>query len=127
MKTVSVCAAIASSFQAYLNCQKTGNDHWLGIHQERVDNLTHEFLPSGSGFDSGTQFDFDASRHDRLLFHTAFHHMNDVGMYDGWTSHDISVTPAFDGFNIRVTGQNKPHNRASSTSNTGAESTHARN
>lgn len=109
MRTVSVCAAIASSFQAYLNCKAKEDDHWQGIHAERIENLTHEFLPHGSGFDwsNGADFDFSSSRMDRLVFRTAFHHMNENGYYDGWTEHNVIVTPAFDGFDIRVTGRNR--------------------
>jgi hypothetical protein len=38
---------------------------------------------------------------------TSFHHMNENGMYDGWTDHQIIITPSFiSGFDIRVTGRN---------------------
>ena len=64
-------------------------------------------LPGGSGFNSGSTFEIDSSSPDRLVFNTAFHHMNDVGYYDGWTGHNVIVTPTFDGIEIRVTGKNK--------------------
>lgn len=65
-------------------------------------------LPSGSGFDSGTELDWNRSTEDKLVFTTAFHHMNDSGMYDGWTRHNVTVTPSFHhGCNITVSGQNR--------------------
>lgn len=64
-------------------------------------------LPRGSGFDAGSHLDVDASTQTRLVFVTAFHHMDDYGMYDGWTHHSVIVTPTFDGFSVRITGQNK--------------------
>jgi hypothetical protein len=64
-------------------------------------------LPSGSGFNSGSEFLPCESRPDRLVFKTAFHHMDENGYYDGWTQHSVIVTPTFEGFNIRVTGKNK--------------------
>lgn len=64
-------------------------------------------LPSGSGFNAGSTFEIDSSSTDRLVFNTSFHHMNDVGYYDGWTGHNVIVTPSFDSFDIRITGKNK--------------------
>lgn len=65
-------------------------------------------LPSGSGSDSGSRFDVDASKPGRLVFKTSFHHMDGYGYYDGWTEHLVIVTPSFEhGFEIRVTGRNK--------------------
>jgi hypothetical protein len=64
-------------------------------------------LPRGSGFDSGSEFLPEDSKRNRLVFKTSFHHMNDSGMYDGWTEHNVIVTPTFGGFDIRVTGVNR--------------------
>jgi len=61
--------------------------------------------PSGSGFDSGTTFDRDKSSNKKLIFYTEYHHMSDVGFYDGWTDHTITVNPGFYGLNIVVTGK----------------------
>lgn len=62
--------------------------------------------PSGSGFDNGIEL-CETSTPERLVFLTAFHHMNEHGFYVGWTNHTVVVTPCFTGFNIRVTGRNK--------------------
>lgn len=75
--------------------------------QEEIERLVKEFMPSGSGFDAGTTFDLDASNRLKMVFKTEFHHMNDNGMYDGWTQHSVIVTPHFGGFDIRVTGRNR--------------------
>ena len=65
-------------------------------------------LPSGSGLDRNPRLYIDQSREDRLIFQADFHHMNDVGFYDGWTNHNVIVTPSLAfGFNIRVTGRNR--------------------
>ena len=86
----------------------TGKAHeWTSKHEERILDLVRDRLPSGSGFDSGTQIDFKACRADRLVFSTAFHHMNDVGFYDGWTEHKVIIRPTFDGIDICVTGRNR--------------------
>ena len=65
-------------------------------------------MPSGSGIDSGTKLDFDRSKPNRLVFTAPYHHMNDDGMYDGWTDHDIIVTPDLGfGFDLRITGRDR--------------------
>jgi len=67
-----------------------------------------ESAPSGSGFDNGTQFDFQRSKRNRLVFNTAYHHMNESGMYDGWTHHDVIITADLRfGCSIRMSGQDR--------------------
>lgn len=61
--------------------------------------------PSGSGFDNGTQL--LVAERKRLVFGTAYHHLDDSGYYTGWTEHKVVVTPRFGGFDLRVTGRNR--------------------
>lgn len=98
---------IASLVQARLNCQTNNNPAWLLRHEDRIEALVKEHLPSGSGFDSGTKIDLDRSHADKLTFTTSFHHMAESGMYDGWTEHTVTVTPSFNGFHLRVSGRNR--------------------
>lgn len=76
----------------------------LAVWQPRLAQLM-DLMPSGGGVDAGTRIVSVSEK--RVVFWAAFHHMNDAGYYDGWTEHEIVVTPAFDGFNIRVTGRNR--------------------
>lgn len=62
--------------------------------KEALLRLVKEHMPSGSGFDAGTQIDLDESTPDRLVFTTSFHHMNEHGFYDGWTEHIVTVYPS---------------------------------
>ena len=67
--------------------------------------LTKLYLPSGSGLDQGTFIDSSSSA-NRLVFGTAFHHMNEHGFYVGWSHHQIIVTPDLGfSFKLRVTGR----------------------
>lgn len=100
-------SVIASSVQARLNCKDSGNTEWLDRHEDRILVLVKEHMPSGSGFDNGTKLDLDSSHGGKLVFTTAFHHMNTNGYYDGWTEHTVTVTPSFHGFNLRVSGRNR--------------------
>lgn len=65
-------------------------------------------LPHGSGFDSGSSLVVEDSTENRLVFETSFHHMNEGGMYDGWTEHRVIVQPSLAlGFTLRVTGRDR--------------------
>lgn len=117
MNRSNVVQTIASALDAMRRCEsraKPGNDgadHWSSMarhHRDSVESVVSRYLPSGSGFDAGTKLDFDASRPDRLVFTTSFHHMNDTGMYDGWTEHRVIVVPSFIGhFSLRVSGKDR--------------------
>jgi hypothetical protein len=103
---------LASLVQARHNCLsglKAGTlpNPWVARHEETIERLVKEYMPSGSGFDSGTKIDLERSRAGKLVFTTAFHHMDENGYYDGWTEHRITVTPSFDGFNLRIGGRNR--------------------
>lgn len=99
---------IASALQAMENCRASGNDEWLSRHRDTITCLVANYMPSGSGIDSGTTIDLAASKPNRLVFDTGFHHMNDGGMYDGWTTHTVIVTPDLaTGFDIRITGRDR--------------------
>lgn len=75
---------------------------------ERLSQIERNLLPSGSGFDSGTALDYLRSTPERLVFTTAFHHMNDAGYYDGWSTHDVIVKPSLVfRLDIRITGKNR--------------------
>ena len=100
-------AKIAQLTQAIRNCEKSGNAEWIERHIDSVESLVHQYMPSGSGFDSGTKIALDECTPARLVFETEFHHMNDVGMYDGWTNHSVIVKPEFYGISIRITGRSR--------------------
>src|SRR5580765_24295 len=87
---------IASATQARLNCiaeeNRTGKPHeWTARHESTIEDLVKDFLPHGSGIDSGVKFDFDKSNGEKLIFYFGFHHMNEDGYYDGWTEHALTV------------------------------------
>jgi len=77
-------------------------DQWDAIR-----HIVRKLSPSGSGFDSGTTL-ADKSTENKLIFETAYHHMNSVGFYDGWTEHKVTIAPDFLWeYDIRISGRNK--------------------
>lgn len=103
----TVLTEIVSRIVAIRNCQQSGNEEWEAKHKVALRELQSD-LPSGSGIDNGTQIDAEASTQQRLVLHTAFHHMNDAGMYDGWTEHTITVRPdLLFGFTLSISGRDR--------------------
>ena len=97
----------ASLLTAIENCRKNGNTEWEAKHTKTIRKLD-ELLPSGSGFDTGSALSIEESGPDRLVIVTSYHHMDEAGCYDGWSDHDVIVTPSLAlEFNLRVTGHNK--------------------
>lgn len=99
---------LSSLITARRNCLAHGNTEWLEKHTDNLLDLVKKYMPSGSGVDSGTKFDLDASHGEKLIFQMDFHHMDESGMYDGWTEHQVIVTPSLaNQFHIRITGRNR--------------------
>lgn len=114
MKNQTLLSAIVSALVARANCEKSGNVEWLSRHSARLENL-QELLPSGSGFDSGTKIDVEKSlakggdgARGRIFLQTSFHHMNEGGLYDGWTEHQITVcADLLFGFSLKIGGRDR--------------------
>ena len=108
MTTKTLIQQISLALNARNTCKAHGgNGEWQSRWEERLESIAKNELPSGSGFDSGTKLDFDASTDDCIVFTTAFHHMNDNGYYCGWTEHTVKVRPSFiHGFTLTVSGRN---------------------
>lgn len=95
---MKVYQQLASLIQAYHNCLRTNNDY-ADKHQERVEQIADDYLPSGSGFDSGTTIDIESSDGVmKIILETSFHHMSEYGFYCGWSDHRITILSSFHGF-----------------------------
>lgn len=100
--------ALATKVMARMNCANGKNPEWFQRHKDAVDYMVEECMPHGGGFDCGTTLDWDKSTGDKLVFKCAFHHMNDGGMYDGWSHHDVIVRPSLAfGFDLKITGRDR--------------------
>ena len=98
---------LAQLLTARKNCAEN-NPVWFAKHTETIQTLVQTHLPSGSGFDRGTTLDLFNSHANKLIFDTSFQHMNEAGVYDGWTEHTVTVTPDLQsGFRLRIGGNNR--------------------
>jgi hypothetical protein len=96
---------IGGLVQAIRNCEASGNAEWLEKHTETLEKVVKAHMPSGAGFDAGTTLDLAESTPERLVFITAFHHLDESGVYDGWTKHRVIITPSLARqYNVRVLG-----------------------
>lgn len=91
------------------NCEwhKTVNNAFMAECENRLDKL-EKMLPSGSGIDCGCKIDVSASGKNKVVITFDFHHMNENGYYDGWTSHKLIVSPSFGfDFEMNISGRDK--------------------
>lgn len=107
MKTQTIAEALASALQARINCEQSGNTEWQQRHGERIAELM-ETAPSGSGIDTGTTLDDEKANPEKLSFYLSYHHMNDGGMYDGWTEHTVTARASLVfGLDVRIGGRDR--------------------
>ena len=105
---MKIYQSIARKIEAIQNCVNSGNKEFECKHTDAIFALVKDTAPSGSGIDAGTKFDLGSSTSDKLVFQSRFHHMDDNGMYDGWTDHTIKVTPCLaHGFSLKISGANR--------------------
>jgi hypothetical protein len=102
----SLAYHISAAQQALVSCRASGNAEWEQRWAAKLADIERNYLPSGAGIDSGTTIRDDI-RADRIVLETSFHHMNDDGMYDGWTDHVIVVRPTFCGLDVEIKGRNR--------------------
>ena len=108
MTTRPLYRELAALVEARLNCIKSGNTEWEERHGERIIDLCHEHLPHGSGLDHVVEVMVYDSKPDKLVISADFHHMDENGMYDGWSEHTIVITPSLaHNFNLRITGRDR--------------------
>lgn len=89
---------ISARLQAIENCKRTNNQEWQKKHQETIKKIIAEFLPSGSGIDSGVALNFEKSTSEKLVFDSSYHNMEN-GFYNSWIDFSITVKPSL-AFNI---------------------------
>jgi len=108
MRERKVYQEIAALVDAIKNCQESHNTLWEERHREALHWIESQFLPHGAGFDTGTKVDLEKSTKNKLVLYTEFHHMDEWGFYDGWTSHTITIRPDLvSGYTFTISGSNR--------------------
>lgn len=97
---------LALAIQARLSCKQINNDEWARKWGEAITLAEENFLPSGSGIDSGCKIDLDRSHGSKIVMTFGYLHMDESG-YTNWTEYTAYVTPSFQGVSLRITGPNQ--------------------
>ena len=101
----TLAASLARRVLAVENCRvnakeaqdQRGRQYWIEKkieHEAAIAGLLENYMPSGSGFDSGWYLDPGKSTANRLVLYTDFHRMNEQGYYDGWFTIKVTVKPS---------------------------------
>ena len=87
-----------------LKWRKTVNEEYQKQLEDKLDILTN-YLPSGSGFDDGSVVDVNKSNNNKIIIHSAYHHLDNNGFYDGWSNFSIIIKPdLMFGFTLTLIG-----------------------
>lgn len=105
----TIAQRISELKQQIANCIDSGNTTWMAKAELELNQWLQE-MPSGSRFDAGTVL--ESASPQELVFNTAFHHMNDNGMYTGWTHHRVIARAVFGEFTVNVTGREQRGNKS---------------
>lgn len=82
--------------------EKKGNDEVADTWRDKLEDIEREKLPSGSGFNAGTQIS-GRSKPNKIILETGFLHHDEYGGELGWTEHLITITPDLThDFNIKI-------------------------
>jgi hypothetical protein len=103
---MTVAQALSQALVARKNCERSGNSTWYEKWGDRIQKIM-DCAPSGAGFDDGTRLVEDRCTDRCLVFETAFHHMDEGGVYDGWTEHRVTAHSTFQGLDVRVGGRDR--------------------
>lgn len=87
-------------------CDQTSD--WVSRYEARLAEIERNYLPSGSGIDSGTKINREKSTEHKIVLEFDYHHMNDTGYYTGWSPYTVTIIPTFNGIEIaRITGRDE--------------------
>jgi len=99
---------LARSIHAKLNCIESGNDEWYDKHSMAIDHIQRNYLPSGSGIDSGCTINNE--KYEVLEIESSFHVMDEHGHYDGWVDFIVKVKPSLEfDYYLQITGNFGKH------------------
>ena len=100
--------AIATAVDSRARCAARGNSKWEQRWVTRLEYIENNLLPSGSGIDAGTDIERPDNFKGTIKLYVAFHHMNNAGMYDGWTDHVVTIKPSLlSDFDLTISGRNR--------------------
>lgn len=107
MSSTTLAARIAAAAVALRNCEHYHNPEWQPIWCRVLHKLAAEYLPHGSGFDSGCRIDDSRTDGARITITADYHSMDEFGAYDGWYSYTATARASFVGLVVTVRGPDR--------------------
>ena len=97
---------IAGKLRAMENLKNADDPNgWYDKHEDSIENLIKDHFPHGAGFDGEIWLDYSRSNPEKLVFFAEYHHMDQNGYYDGWSTLKCVVRPSLAcGFDFKLTG-----------------------
>ena len=96
-----------SELALHIKYAKECKEGYKESHEEAIEEA-NQMLPHGSGIDGKCEINLPSSSENKIIIDLEFHHMDEHGSYDGWTTHSITLTPSFvNGFDMKVSGVNR--------------------
>jgi hypothetical protein len=81
---------------------------WVARHESALAWIERNLLPYGGSIQPQCTVMTGESSPERVVIDVPWHHMNEHGGYDGWTSYRVIVTPSLlHGISIRITGRDR--------------------
>jgi len=105
MKT-KLISRIYRTIQAKENCIKDNKQDWINNHEFSLYEMERNYLPHGSGIDSGCTIDREF-KENRIVINVPYHLMDENGFYCGWQDFKIICKPSFDGIDMKITSNVK--------------------
>ena len=105
MQEKTVIKQLSASLGARLTCIELKNLIWQDRWEDLILDIQENYLPSGSGIDSGNKIDLEKSGPEKIIINSAFHVMDENGFYSGWIDYKVIITASlqFD-YNIKIIG-----------------------
>lgn len=101
----TIAQEIGKEVEAMENCTKRGKTDCIDDHQEKIEKIIKEFLPSGSGIDYGTTIDYKRTTQNRIVLTSAYHVMDENGYYAGIIDYRVIITASLAwGFDLNIVG-----------------------
>ena len=102
---------IANKLQAMKNLENMDDPNgWYNKHKDAINALVKDHFPHGSGFDGCVWLDSALSNPEKLVFFAEFHHMNEDGYYDDWSTLKVTVKASLSyGIVFKVTGPKRKY------------------
>lgn len=101
----TVVQRFAGLIWARLNCIENKNDNWQYRHEDSIETIIKDRLPSVSEVDGETTINYEKSKPDRIVINSSCLVRDEWGGYAGWVDYRVIIKPSLQfGFELNIVG-----------------------